>query len=598
MRRIWIWIAIAVAVIVIAVPAGAFGYDQVANGDQAARNVSAAGVELSGLSLEEATAAMAAYEVELAAQPVPFSVDGETVNLAGVDVGLDLDEDAIAAAALEARRSGGFFSDVWQWLESWFTTAEVPVPFTLDAALLDDVLQSWDRSVLDEPAYEGAVVVEDGVPVPEYPAPGQMIDRGLAGPLIVEALEEGAQDPTVLPLTELTPTVTDDDVDQAVATAREIVADPVILTADGDGGGLVFSPTVLASALVSEAVVHSPATVEVSFDSSVLAEAVASRLDGLTTPAVDATFEFDEETKEFTIVPSSPALAVDVDALGAAAFEAATDGGRGTVPMVATQEAAFTTEMAEAMGPITEVSSFTTYHPCCASRVTNIHLIADAVDNAVVMPGEAFSVNEHVGQRTLAKGYVRAGAIIQGELYCCDDPANVGGGTSQFGTTFYNAVFFGCYEDIEHQPHSLYFSRYPFVREATLGYPKPDVIFRNNTDAIVYIDTSYTGTSITVTFYGNNGGRTCESVRDGNTVTRIMHRADGSVEETQEWSWYYRSPKPKTTPTTAPPSSSEPPPSSSEPPPSSSEPPPSTTEPPSTTTTPPTTAATTTTPAP
>ena len=94
---------------------------------------------------------------------------------------------------------------------------------------------------------------------------------------------------------------------------------------------------------------------------------------------------------------------------------------------------------------------------------------------------------------------MRAGAIIGGEVYCCDNPANVGGGTSQFATTFYNAVFFGCYEDVEHQPHSLYFSRYPYVREATLGFPAPDVKFRNDSDAPVFIDTSYTGGSITVT---------------------------------------------------------------------------------------------------
>ena len=126
---------------------------------------------------------------------------------------------------------------------------------------------------------------------------------------------------------------------------------------------------------------------------------------------------------------------------------------------------------------------------------------------------------------------IGAGAIIGGEVYCCDNPANVGGGTSQFATTFYNAVFFGCYEDVEHQPHSLYFSRYPYVREATLGFPSPDVKFRNDSDAPVFIDTSYTGGSITVTFYGNNGGRECTSERSGNTVTRVMTHPDGTTKE-------------------------------------------------------------------
>ena len=164
------------------------------------------------------------------------------------------------------------------------------------------------------------------------------------------------------------------------------------------------------------------------------------------------------------------------------------------------------------------------------------------------MPGETFSVNETAGERTTAGGYVRAGAIINGRIQCCDSKINIGGGTSQFATTFYNAVFFGCYEDVFHQPHSLYFSRYPFVREATLGWPAPDVKFLNDSEAVVYIHTEYTPTSITVTFYGNNGGRTCTSERSGNTITRVMTHPDGSV-TTEHWTWNYRA-KPTTEPTT------------------------------------------------
>ncbi|MEX1288730.1 MAG: VanW family protein, partial [Acidimicrobiia bacterium] len=117
----------------------------------------------------------------------------------------------------------------------------------------------------------------------------------------------------------------------------------------------------------------------------------------------------------------------------------------------------------------------------------------------------------------------------------------------------YNAMYFGCYEDIFHQPHSIYFSRYPFIREATIGFPAPDLQWRNDTDAVAIIDTSYTPGSITVTIYGNNGGRVCESETSGNTNTRIMTFPDGTVER-QSWSWTYRPElPPETTTTTAPP---------------------------------------------
>jgi hypothetical protein len=193
------------------------------------------------------------------------------------------------------------------------------------------------------------------------------------------------------------------------------------------------------------------------------------------------------------------------------------------------------------------VSQFTTYHPCCQSRVTNIHLIADAVDGAVVQPGETFSLNAHVGPRTADKGYVEAGAIIGGEIVTEGHPANIGGGTSQFATTLYNAIFYGGYEDVYHKPHSLYFSRYPVGIEATLGYPGPDVVFRNDTVSPVRIDTSYTSTSVTVRFIGNNEGRVVTastsgsvSSADGGTVwvTRTIRHANGAV-TTNSWRHTY-----------------------------------------------------------
>jgi vancomycin resistance protein YoaR len=271
---------------------------------------------------------------------------------------------------------------------------------------------------------------------------------------------------------------------------------------------------------------------------------------------VEATFTFDEETRQLEVVPSVVGQKVDIDRVPDVVVAAALGNGRAMIPMTDGEQADLTTEGAEAMGPFGEVSSFTTYHPCCANRVKNIQLLADEIGGAIVLPGEEFSINERAGQRTLAEGYVRAGAIINGKVYCCDSSINIGGGTSQFATTFYNAVFFGCYEDVLHQPHSLYFSRYPYVREATLGFPLPDVRFKTDSDSVVYIHTEYTGGSITVTFYGNNGGRTCTSERSGNTITRVMEHPNGSV-TTQNWTWNYRQPRKDVAPTTTkPPTSS------------------------------------------
>lgn len=192
------------------------------------------------------------------------------------------------------------------------------------------------------------------------------------------------------------------------------------------------------------------------------------------------------------------------------------------------------------------IGEFTTYHSCCQSRVTNIQLIADAIDGAVVQPGATWSLNDHVGRRTKAKGYVEAGALIGGKIVTSGTITNIGGGTSQLTTTLYNAVFFAGLDDVYHRPHSVYFSRYPLGREATLSWPGPDLKFRNDTEHPLTIDTSHTSTSVTVKIIGSNGGRTVTSTTSGSattnsggsvTVRRVIQYRDGTrVTET----WFHR----------------------------------------------------------
>ncbi|HXV72372.1 MAG TPA: VanW family protein [Acidimicrobiia bacterium] len=152
--------------------------------------------------------------------------------------------------------------------------------------------------------------------------------------------------------------------------------------------------------------------------------------------------------------------------------------------------------------PIERISRFTTFFDCCQNRVTNIRLIAAEINGTVVQPGETFSVDAITGPRTSAGGYLPAPYLQEGAGQCCA----VGGGVSQFGTTIFNAVFWGGLDDVEHQPHSGWISRYPLGIEATLVYSSIDVKFRNDTATPITIRTSSTATSVTVELWGNQGG--------------------------------------------------------------------------------------------
>jgi len=549
MRRYVIAAAVGIPLLLVVFIAAGYASDETIGTDRVSRGVTAAGMDLSRLTEDDATDVIAGYEAALNQESLVVMVEGNQLLLSPSDSGFAIDEEAVVADAMTTRRADTWFSNVTRWFSTFTSVVEIDVPTTVDEEALAIILDTWTETVLDTPAYEGAVKIADGEAVPEYPQAGLRIDVPAAISLIATQMALADRAPVVLPLIPIEPQILDSDVDEAVHLATTLIGTPVVLRSATQPGTIVFTSAGLATALHSELVYNSPASLEVSLDEDTLREIASRSATVFVVPPVDATFTFDEETRELSVVPSVVGKQVDLDRIPEIVVAAALGSGRGTIPMTDGEEAELTTAQAEEMGPLGEVSTFTTRHPCCQSRVTNIQLLADEIGGAVVLPGDEFSVNDRAGQRTLAEGYVKAGAIINGRVQCCDSSINIGGGTSQFATTFYNAVFFGCYEDVFHQPHSLYFSRYPFVREATLGFPAPDVKFRNDSDAIVYIHTEYTSGSITVTLYGNNGGRTCTSERSGNTITRVMEHPDGSI-TTQDWTWNYKKPRPEPTPTT------------------------------------------------
>lgn len=229
----------------------------------------------------------------------------------------------------------------------------------------------------------------------------------------------------------------------------------------------------------------------------------------------------------------APGLAPDADATVEAIVAAMLDGDT-TVEVRGEPVEEF--DLAEDFGIIQPVSTFTTFYEPGQSRVTNIHRIAEIMDGTLVPPGGNLDVNHAVGRRTAADGFVSAGAILEGEFI-----TDVGGGVSQFATTFFNAMWFSGIDIITHTPHSFYFERYPAGREATIDYPGVNLELNNNTPHWILIDTAVTDDSVTVTFWSTEWfdvGTTMgprETTAEGFRM-RIMRTAtapDGAVDDDQ-----------------------------------------------------------------
>jgi vancomycin resistance protein YoaR len=108
-------------------------------------------------------------------------------------------------------------------------------------------------------------------------------------------------------------------------------------------------------------------------------------------------------------------------------------------------------------------------------------------------------VNGFVGQRTKERGFVDAPVI-----YNATHDHDIGGGVSQFATTMFNAAFFAGLDLTEYQSHSLYISRYPRGREATISWPAPDLKITNSTPYGMLLWPTYDETSLTVHIYSTH----------------------------------------------------------------------------------------------
>lgn len=542
---------IAVPVMLLFLPLSIYFVDTASASDHVARNVTIEGIDVSGLSQSEAAAVAEGYASDLSSNLITVSVAGTTFSLDPTTIGVAFETETAVTTALGENKDG-----LSGWLKAFSSEVDVPVEGSIDQELLSLQLSIWETEAVENPAFEGRVAVENRKVVFEYPHSGLAVDRDIAFDLVSAAVMEGSTEVVELPLINSDPVLTNDDIDTAVAKAEDIIARGVRLKNAEYEFEFTVNSFNMSRALVVEVVRGLPPTIVFSMDPSVIAPIAEARRISLEVEPADAYWEIIEvddhedwpenyaitdspqdesqgfpEDDVIELIPSRMATTLDVNRVFESVEAAALGDGTGDLILELTKEPEFSTEDALAYGELYEVSEFTTFMPG-TNRAHNIALMADTIDGYMVMPGETFSVNEVIGQRTLVKGYKHDCAIVGGELSCETDLVNVGGGVSQFGTTIFNAIFFGCYEDVFHQPHSIYFSKYPEGREATLGFPSPDVAFINNTEAPVIIKTSHTRRSVTVTFFGNNGGIICESERSGRsgfTTASLSYQTDPEV---------------------------------------------------------------------
>jgi vancomycin resistance protein YoaR len=535
----WPTLAVAVPVAVLVALLVGWAVDTTMLSGQVMRNVEVGGRPVGGLGEASLPTVIDDIGQDLAARPVEITTGDKTYRTTAGDLGLRLDTDATTEAALDAGRGESLITRPFSWATSFFSPRGVDLRYSVKQTQLENMmfqLQGADLSAGQPPTI--TLGAQGWAAVPGVPGQGVDVDRVAEelpraaaatpdGPIVVKA--------RTIPVR---PAYTDADATALAQRANQMTANGLALTA---AGTTVNVDAATLRSWIGPAVTNDK--LELALKADAVTKALPQLFAGVETQPLDAGFTLRNGVP--VVTPSRHGVTC-CGADSADRVWMALNGGQPKADLeTRVVQPELTTEGAKKLGvkqavggnhawrsgaPTTAGPGFTTWYNPGEPRVTNIHRIADLVRGAVILPGETFSVNERVGQRTKAKGFVEAGAIREGKHV-----TEVGGGVSQFATTTFNSAYFTGLDIPVSQAHSEYFTRYPRGREATMGYPAPDLKIRNNTPYGILIWTSWTSTSVTVTMYSTPYATADQTGISESTVgackvvqtTRTRHYPDG-----------------------------------------------------------------------
>jgi vancomycin resistance protein YoaR len=461
-----------------------YGIDLAMSRGDVPRGVIVAGVDVGGMQQTAAEQRLREQLEPRLNHPVTLRAGDVDTILDPVRAGLTLDWPGTLAQA------GAQSLNPWTRLASTWRTHEIGVVTKGNQPALTAALEGL-RAQIDREPVEGTIRFEGARPIPVDPKPGQRLDVPAASNVVLGIWVRGGT--VQVPVATLPVSTTPDGIQAALRDVVEpAVSGPVTVT--GDGKNAVLKPEVIAAALRFAPDGEDGLTTTID-EPSVIA-ALEPQLASTVRPGKDAEIAIQNGLP--VVLPSLDGRGIDWPASLRPLFDVLQISGRertiaaGYVSL----PPKLSTEQANALGITTQISTFTT-SGFAPDSGQNIRRVAEEVNGAIVRPGETFSLNKYTSPRNAAAGYVEAGIIDHGR-----PGRGIGGGISQFATTIYNASYFAGMTDIEHKEHSYYISRYPAAREATVFEGAIDVKFRDDSPTGVLIQTAWTPTSITVTFWG------------------------------------------------------------------------------------------------
>ncbi|KPI16164.1 VanW family protein [Actinobacteria bacterium OV450] len=462
-------------------------------GDAIADGTHVRGVDLGGMSRPEAASALDHALGPAAATPIALRVGDRTEHATPAAFGLSLDT---AATVDRAAQTG---SDPFTVIGRLLTPAErrevEPVIRTdgpTDKAEIDRITTAGRE------ARDGGITFEAGTARATAPVTGVAVRAGQAADTVRAVYLRPQGGPVALPVDRKAPAVGQAETARALKEfAEPAMSGPITLTVAGKP--VTLTPAVLGKYLTAEPDAHGRLAPKLDSKGLLADPAVARQVAAATSPSRGATFRVDSAGRAVVAQDGRSGVQVTEKAFADAVVPLLTRTGAARTGVVAVQTVhpRLTAANAERLGIKEQMSSFTVKFPAAPYRTTNIGRAVELINGSVVMPGETWSFNKTVGERTKENGFVDGIMINDGQFV-----KSPGGGVSPVATTMYNAMFFAGVQPLEHGAHSFYIERYPEGREATVAWGTLDLRWKNDSGHAIYVKADSSDTSVTISLLG------------------------------------------------------------------------------------------------
>ncbi len=168
-----------------------------------------------------------------------------------------------------------------------------------------------------------------------------------------------------------------------------------------------------------------------------------------------------------------------------------------TIPLIITKAQKTTQDIGTEAFPDLLATFSTKYNAGDRDRTTNLILAAQKINGTVLLPGEEFSYNKTVGERTIEAGYKMAATFSNGKVV-----DGLGGGICQISSTLYDAVVMANLQITKRRNHQFITSYLPGGKDATVVWGSQDFKFINSRKYPVRITMSVSGGTATAQVWG------------------------------------------------------------------------------------------------